>query len=281
MPEEAAAFARRAVAAVGPREPARARALLWACARLATFGMSVGLAPQTEVLLHPSVIERFVLAGTADMSQGSRRTARANVRFVAAAFARGVGPAPVPLVRHRAQAPYTGAEIDAYLGLAGAQPTVARRMRSTGLICAGAGAGLAGADLRRLRGSHVVSRHGATVVVVSGPRARVVPVLVRYAAGLAAAAAFAGQGWVIGGVDPDRRNVTTPLIDSLAGGADLGRLSTARLRATWLVAVADRIGLQAFMDAAGVGCTQRLGDLVATLASPPEPDAVARLGALG
>lgn len=280
MPDSAAAFARQAVSAVGPREPARAKALLWACARLATFAMSVGLAPQAEVLLHPSVIERFVIAGTVNMSEGSRRTVRTNLRFVAAAFAR-VGPAPTPLVRHRPQAPYTVAQVDAYLALAAAQPTLGRRMRARGLICAGAGAGLAGADLRRLRGSDVVRRHGATVVLVGGPRERVVPVLARYAHGLAAAAAHAGRAWVIGGVDPDRHNVTTPLINSLAGGADLPRLSTARLRATWLAAAADAIGLKALVDAAGVGCTQRLDDLVGGLASPTEAEAVALLGALG
>jgi hypothetical protein len=183
----------------------------------------------------------------------------------------------VALPRQRAEAPYTGAQIAAFLGLADAQPTVARRMRTQGLICLGAGAGLIGADLRRARGVDVVARSGGVVVVVRGRRARVVPVLSSHQQRVMASASFAGAGWMIGGVDPDRHNVTTPLISSLAGGIDLGRLDTGRLRSTWLTDTAERIGLKAFMDAAGISCSQRLGDLVAGLAAPSETDAVATL----
>ena len=84
---------------------------------------------------------------------------------------------------------------------------------------------------------------------------------------------------MIGGVDPARHNLTTPLIDSLAGGADLGRLDTRRLRATWLAEVAGRIGLKAFLDAAGIVCSQRLGDLAAGLGDLDEPDTMTLLGA--
>lgn len=115
-------------------------------------------------------------------------------------------------------------------------------------------------------------------MVVAGRRPRVVPVLACFHDRLVAAAVFAGSGWVIGGVDPMRHNVTTPLISSLAGGAELGRLDTGRLRVTWLAAVADHLGIKAFMDAAGITCSQRLGDVLAGLASPTEADAVAILG---
>jgi hypothetical protein len=117
------------------------------------------------------------------------------------------------------------------------------------------------------------------VVTVGGRRPRRVPVLAAYAARLAASAAFAGTGWVIGGVDPARHNLTTPLIDSLAGGADLGRLDTRRLRATWLAEIAGRIGLKAFMDAAGICCSQRLGDLVAGLPALGEIETMTLMGA--
>jgi hypothetical protein len=39
--------------------------------------------------------------------------------------------------------------------------------------------------------------------------------------------------------------------------------------------VAERIGLRAFMDAAGITCSQRLGDLVAALEVPDDARAVA------
>jgi hypothetical protein len=82
----------------------------------------------------------------------------------------------------------------------------------------------------------------------------------------------------VGGVDLARRNVTTPLIASLSGGADLPRLELGRLRSTWLSSVAEAIGLRAFMDAAGIACSQRLGDIVADLPAVNEQMAVTLLG---
>lgn len=107
-----------------------------------------------------------------------------------------------------------------------------------------------------------------------------VPVVARFHQTLLAPARFAGEGYVVGGTDPTRRNVTTPLVSSTAGGADLARLDTGRLRATWLAAAAEGIGLAAFMNAAGIACSQRPGDIVAHLAAPDEAAAVALLGGI-
>jgi integrase len=152
-------------------------------------------------------------------------------------------------------------------------------MRAAGLICLGAGAGLTGADLRQTRGSDVSCRSGGVIVRVRGRHPRAVPVLSRYHDALLASAAFAGNSLVTGGRDPARRNVTTPLISSLAGGTDLPRLDTRRLRATWLRDCAGRLGLATFMAAAGITCSQRLGDIIATLDPADEAQAVALLGA--
>ena len=73
--------------------------------------------------------------------------------------------------------------------------------------------------------------------------------------------------------------MTTPLTRALAGGTGLPRLDTSRLRATWLADCAAQIGLAAFMHAAGITCSQRLGDLLADLDPGSEADAVALLGA--
>ena len=105
------------------------------------------------------------------------------------------------------------------------------------------------------------------------------PVLSIYHTRLCASATFGADRYVIGGRAAQRRTVTTPLVDSLAAHSDLPRLDTGRLRATWLVAAVEAIGLKAFMDAAGITCTQRLGDLVAGMTSPSEAEAVTRLGA--
>lgn len=82
---------------------------------------------------------------------------------------------------------------------------------------------------------------------------------------------------MIGGAASDRRNVTSRLTASLAGGRDLPRIELGRLRATWLCEVAGAIGLRAFMDAAGLTCSQRLGDLLGSLAPVEEDRGVALL----
>jgi len=277
---QAAAFARDVITVVAPGGQERAKNLLWAAAKLADHAVPLGLDPVPEVLLHPSVIERFARCAPG-LSGVARRTLRTNLRFIARRVVPQLAPADVPLPRERAKKPYSAAEIAGYLALADAQPAVARRMRAAGLVCLGAGAGLIRADLRAVRGSDVACRSGGVIVALRGARPRTVPVLARYHGRLLAAARFAGSGLVCGGADPGRRNITTPLTRSLSGGAGLPRLDTSRLRATWLADVAGLIGLATFMHAAGITCSQRLGDLIAGLEPAGEAEAVRLLGAAG
>lgn len=279
LSERAAESARVVVARAAPKTPARARALLFAAARLAAFGESVGLEPEPAVLLEPAVIERFIVVGCETVSPATRRTLRTNLRALARALAPDPQPGPVPLAREHAKPPYSDAEIAGYLALAAAQPTVARRMRASALICLGAGAGLVGSELRHLTGQDVIERSGGLVVLVGGRRARVVPVLARFHEPLMRAAAFAGARYLVGGRDRARRNLTDALSAALCRDVGLPRLEPGRLRSTWLCQCARLIGLQAFMNAAGIRCSQRLGDLVAELPEVDEPAAVAMLGA--
>jgi integrase len=274
----AQAFAREVARAAAPGSAARARALLFAASRLAAFGEQVGLELRTEVLLHPSVIERFIVRSEGTVAPATRRTLRTNLRALQRALEAFPQPEPVPLPRERAKLPYSEAAIAGYLRLAAAQPTRARAMRAAALVCLGAGTGLVGSELRHLTGADVIERSGGLVVVVGGRRARVVPVLARFHEPLRAAAAFAGRGYLIGGSAPARRNLTDTLSVALSRDAGLPRLEPGRLRSTWLCECARLIGLQAFMRAAGMRCSQRLGDLVAELAEVDERAAVALLG---
>ena len=151
-------------------------------------------------------------------------------------------------------------------------------MRAAGLVCLGASAGLIRGGLRDVRGTGVACRSGGVIVRVR--RARVVPVLAGYHAPLLAAARATGNGLICGGADPGRRNITNPLITALDGGGGLPRLDTSRLRATWLRDAAELLGLATFMHAAGISCSQRLGDLVAGLEPASEAGAVRLLGAV-
>jgi integrase len=275
---QAAAFARDVIGRVAPGGRERAKNLLWAAGKLADYAASLGLDLVPEVVLHPSVTERFTRC-VPGLSPVARRTLRTNLRFIGRRVVPHLYPADLPLPRERAKAPYTAAEIGGFLALADAQPTAGRRMRAAGLVCLGAGAGLIRGDLRDARGSDVIARSGGVVVTVRGARPRTVPVLARYHDRLLAAAAFAGTGLICGGAGPYRRNLTNPLVTSLDGGGGLPRLDTSRLRATWLAGCAELLGLATFMHAAGISCSQRLGDLIAGLEPAGEAGAVRLLGA--
>ncbi|MDQ6777025.1 MAG: hypothetical protein M3071_12610 [Actinomycetota bacterium] len=275
----AADFTREVVARAAPATPARAKALLFAASRLACFAERVGLELEPRVVLSGATVERFILVGCPGVSPATRRTLRTNLRALARAIERYPEPSAVPLVRERAKRPYSPTEIDGYLRLADAQSTRARRLRASALVCLGAGVGVIAGELRHVRGSDVVARSGGAIVEVAGARPRAVPVLERYQQRLLAAAAFAGDRYVIGGRDPDRRNVTDTLSAALSTDVSLPRLQAGRLRSTWLVECAERIGLGAFMQAAGVSCSQRLGDLAAQLPEATEHELVALLGA--
>jgi hypothetical protein len=277
VPPAAAAFARGVVAGCGPLGRDRAKNLLWAAGKLASWAIRLGLEPVPQVLLHPSVIERFT-AHAPGLSPVARRTLRTSLRFIARNVVPHLDPADAPLPRERAKAPYSAAEIDGYLALADAQPTPARRARASALVCLGAGAGLIRADLRTVRGTDICRRSGGVLVTVRGGRApRTVPVHARYHARLLSAAALAGEQFLTGGDKPERGNITNPLTRSLAGGSGLPALDTSRLRATWLAETAQILGLATFMHAAGIACCQRLSDIIAGLEPGTEAAAVALL----
>src|SRR6266496_2964004 len=79
---QAACFARQVVAAVAPPGRERAKNLLWAAGRLADWAIGPGLEPVPQVLLHPSVIERFT-AHAPGLTGVTRRTLRTNLRLIA------------------------------------------------------------------------------------------------------------------------------------------------------------------------------------------------------
>jgi len=274
----AGAFAREVVRRAAPQSRQRAKALLFAAGRLAAFAQRVGLEPD-EALFSEATVERFILVGCEGLAPASVRTLRTNLRALARSLERYPQPSPTPLVRERAKRPYSLAEIDGYLRLAAALSTERRRRRASALVCLGAGAGVIAGELRQLRGSDVAERAGGVLVLVGGSRARSVPVLARYRQPLLEAAALAGERLIVGGREPGRRNVSDALCAALSADSALPRLEPGRLRSSWLVECARQIGLAAFMQAAGIRCSQRLGDLAAQLPEASEHELIALLGA--
>jgi len=117
------------------------------------------------------------------------------------------------------------------------------------------------------------------VEATGGPCPRVVPVLAAYAERLLVAARFAGSEFITGGVAVGRRNVTNPVVGSVVGGRDVVRLELGRLRASWLATQAGALGLAGLFAAAGIRCSQHLGDVVTRLAPPAEAELMRLLGA--
>jgi len=215
-------------------------------------------------LLSPAVIERFVATGMSDLSESTRRSVRANLRFVARRVVPRLAPAsPAPIARSPLPSPYRPGEVAAMFSLADHQPTRARRMRLQGLLCLGLGAGLSGSDLRHVTGRHVRHHGVGVVVVVEGNRQRTVPVLARYSDRLLDSARFAKGNYVTGGATPERRNLTARLVKDLAGGADVVGIDPSRLRVTFLVEISEMIGLKALLAVCGIASSGRLGAVAA------------------
>ena len=239
---EAAEFARAVVAKVSPAGPPRARALLLACSGLCEWGLEIGLEANERSLFNEAVIERHIATAMGGASPASRRTRRANLRFVARALDLPQRAEPAPIPRDGPAAPYSSGEIEAYFALARHQ--VPRRRRAMeSMLCLGLGAGLDGMDMRYVTGHHVLARSGGLVVVVEGARARVVPVLAR-----------------------------------LSGGVGLERLSVSRMRSTWIAEQLGRLGVPALLRATGLKYSQRLFDLALSLPDIDEAELVLLLG---
>lgn len=178
------------------------------------------------------------------------------------------------------KAPYTEPDVARWLACARAQATDHQRQRLTALICLGVGAGCSATDMRSLTKDHLF-RHetGALVVRVEGPRARLVPVLPRYADLLEETAVRYEPGQVlIGGIEPDRANLTHHTLAGIKGGRDLPPLEVGRLRATWWRDVLSLTGYAAVMAASGM----RLApppEILGHLATPTLDDIIRTCGA--
>ena len=118
---QAAAFARDVITKTEPAGRERAKNLLWAAGKLADYAIGLGLDPVPDVVLHPSVAERFTRCAPG-LSPVARRTLRTNLRFIGRRVVPQLYPQDLPLPRERAKAPYSLAEIDGFLALADAQP---------------------------------------------------------------------------------------------------------------------------------------------------------------
>ena len=105
------------------------------------------------------------------------------------------------------------------------------------------------------------------------------PVLSRYQAMLGVCAEFSGDSYLVGGVVPTRKNVTTPVLARASGGVGLKRLSVSRLRSTWLArSTWSASACTVCWMLAGLESSQRLFDLACSIPALSESELVVLLG---
>jgi len=206
----------------------------WALTRLGAWCLEQGLPLDVEVVLDPDAVERFASVGLRhDPSSGS---CRAILRRIGPKLTSTAPwePRPEALTHRAAALPYLDDELDALAEDAHRQSTPARRRTALGLFLLGAGAGLDGRWVTKVRGTDVAWTTEAVVVRTGPPSPRLVPILRRYEAELVELAAVAGEELLVGG-HTTHRNKASALAARLEVGHGHPRLSVSRLRSTWLV----------------------------------------------
>jgi hypothetical protein len=241
--------------------------------QLATWTLGQGIALDAEAVFDPDTIERFVVEGLAENS--SRATYRADLRRVAPLLTKEAPwePRPTLLSRRQVAPPYTSAELGLLSADGTRQRTPQRRRAARALIALGAGVGLDGRWVTRVRARDVVVDGDTVLVRVGTPSARTVPVLHPWRDEVAELAATAGHETLVGGISMSR-NRSSSLIARLEVPPGHPRLSLPRLRSTWLLwHLTTGTRLPELAAAAGLQGVAMLSDLLQFVPPLDERDA--------
>ncbi len=228
---------------------------------IARWCLEQGIPLDIEVVLDPDTVERFCSEG---LRIASRSTYRVVLRRLGRMLTRKAPwqPRPEPISRRKSAPPYTAEEMVLLESDAWTQPTDAKRGTALGFVTLGAGAGLDGRWVTKVRGTDVVATPAGVLVKVSEPRARTVPVLKRYEDVVLELADQAGAGFILHR-STEHRNRTNKLAASLAHGHGHPVLSVPRLRSTWIVEHLHRgTRLPELLAAAGPTRIESIDDLL-------------------
>ena len=202
--------------------------------RLATWALGEGMALDTELLLDPDTVERFVTQGLT--GDPSRATYRSVLRRIGPLLTKRAPwePRPVTVARRQVAQPYTPAEIETLIADAGRQSTKARTRAARALLALGAGAGLDGRWVTLVKAGDVAVDDAGVLVQVGPPAPRAVPVLAHWEDEIIELASTAGDQFLVGGRSTSR-NRASDLTSGLEVPPGHPRLSAARLRSAWLL----------------------------------------------
>lgn len=221
-----------------PKVPYDSTDLMLVCSRLAVWAeRSAGLPVRRELLFRREVIAEFIATGCPTFKEAARANMRSQLLRMSEVLLH-ISEVPrrlVPLNASDPSRPYRRNEQISLRSWANGQSTPSRRANARLLVAAGLGAGLAASEIGNLRIRDIEVDEFGVVVVVTGERARRVPVVAEWTAYLIqrtrelppASYAF-------------RENHTTfypNLISNFVGrSATAGpKPQTQRMRASWIV----------------------------------------------
>ena len=239
--------------------------------------LAEGLPLDVEVVLDPDTVERFIASGV-DHDR-SRATYRSELRRIGPLLTRRAPweARPRPVARRQVALPYTPQELGQLRAFAAAQPTAQRVRAARALLALGAGAGLDGRWVARVRAQDVFAARGAVLVRVSEPGTRAVPVLAAWEDEVLDLKATAGAEYLVGGCST-ARNRAGSLAASLVVPYGCPKFSASRLRSTWLVShLAMGTRLPELARAAGLQGVTVLSDLLAFVPALADDEALAVL----
>ena len=235
--------------------------------RLTRWSVAQGLRLDREVVLDPATVERF--CSTALAGSTSQATLRADLRWAGRRLTRVAPwePRAEAMAVRKVAAPYTPAQVEILKADAAQQPSEVRRRGARALLALGLGAGLDGRWVSRIGPAQVQRRDGFVTVAVPEPAARLVVVRAECESEVLDLAARAGSG-VLLGRDSRARNRVADMVKRLRCPSGHPRLSPARLRSTWLVALlTEGVPVQVICESAGLAGIFTLSDLIPHL--PP------------
>ncbi len=277
-------FTLAAAAEAAPLTSYEAKAIVGPLAQYVDWHSTSGVPLDRAQMFTRANVDKFIKERTKHMVKGSRSNYRAVLRRVVEAFDEPQQPSgkPLALTASTPAERYSPAVELAHRAMARNQATRSRRENAELLLGLGYGVGLPTEEIAILHGIHVVEVPGGVEIHVPGRRARVVPVLPEWESVILAAAHRVGEGMLF---LPNREGYARNLLNKFVSDLDHGgapRISTQRMRATWIVRMLNAgIRVNVIMAMAGVTDYYAIGRYVQFMDEVPAAQAHADLRAVG
>jgi len=234
-----------------------------------------GLAVTLQAVCSIRAIDDYFMRGMADFTLKSRNDYRARLNKLARAANPSVEAPPRVAVGYQKLRPgYTPDEEDQLLRVVLAQGRPTLRRQACAIVGLCGGAGLEPSALRHVRACHIRDRGPDGIAVeVLGSQPRRVMVRRSYEEVVRAAVEGLEPDDLVIGKDPNRRNVTTNVVDKGDFFDDTPRIDASRLRTTWLTWLLHQpVSLRTVLDAAGLRTARSLVEIIEMLPADPAAD---------